>query len=199
MPQVKTIAVGPLQANCYIVSRPGREDCVLIDPGAEPERILQAAGKRVAAVLLTHGHFDHIGAVAGVLKEDTPLYIHPLDEGMLRDPAKNLGQLMGMPLALSAPAAPVGEGDILHAGGMAFSVLHTPGHTPGGVCYRLGDVLFSGDTLFHRGYGRTDFPGGDWGALYLSLKRLLALGPEVRVCPGHSEETTIGIERGLVQ
>ncbi len=195
--QITTLAVGPIAANCYIISLEGRDDCVLIDPGAEPERILKTAGeKSVAAVFLTHGHFDHIGGVNGVLSQDTPLYIHPLDEIMLRDPEKSFAIMAGVTSIIQAKATPVQEGDVIRAAGIAFAVLHTPGHTPGSVCYLVGSALFTGDTMFRHGYGRTDLPGGSWDDMYQSMKRLLAMQKEVEVYPGHDDPTTIGLERG---
>ncbi len=198
--QIETLAVGPIRANCYILSLPHRDDCVLIDPGAQPERILAAVkGKQVAAVLLTHGHFDHIGGVAGVLGPDTALYIHALDEPMLRDPAKNMAVMIGQELVVSAKATSVKEGDVLLAAGIPFTVLHTPGHTPGSVCYQAGGALFTGDTMFRHGYGRTDLPGGSWDDLYQSMKRLLLLQKECNVYPGHESTTTIGLEQEYFQ
>ncbi len=198
--QIQTLVVGPIRANCYILSLPGRDDCVLIDPGAQPERILAAVkGKIIAAVLLTHGHFDHIGGVEGVLAPDTLLYIHFLDEPMLRDPNKNMAVMIGQELAIRAPATPVKEGDVIAAAGITFTVLHTPGHTPGSVCYQAENAMFTGDTMFRHGYGRTDLPGGSWNDLYQSMKRLLLMQKEVEVYPGHDDSTTIGGEQEYFQ
>jgi glyoxylase-like metal-dependent hydrolase (beta-lactamase superfamily II) len=104
--------------------------------------------------------------------------------------------LMGKALSVQVAAEPACEGDTIAAAGMAFFVLHTPGHTPGSVCYRAGGTLFTGDTMFHGGYGRTDLPGGSWSDLYNSMKRLLAMQKDVKVYPGHEDVTTIGLEQG---
>ena len=194
--QIQTLAVRPIRANCYILSLMGREDCVLIDPGAEPDRILAAAnGRQVAAVLLTHGHFDHIGGVDGVLAPETRLYIHSLDEPMLRDPDKNMAVMIGQKLMIGAKATVVQEGDIITAAGITFTVLHTPGHTGGSVCLQCENAIFSGDTLFWGSCGRTDLPGGDWAVILQSLKRLKEMTKDYKVYPGHGCATTLADEQ----
>lgn len=183
---ILTIPVGQLATQCYLVSLPDRDDCIVIDPGAEPERIRAALQKkRLAAILLTHGHFDHIGAVSALMDADTPLYIHALDAPMLADPKLNLCRMIGQ--TITAPPANhlLQEGDLVQAAGITLTVLHTPGHTPGSVCYRAGDVLFTGDTLFHLGCGRTDFPGGSEADMRRSLARLAPLAREFTIYPGH--------------
>ena len=193
---IEILPVGPIQANCYVLHLPGRNDCVLVDPGDEPERILASLhGKKVAAVLLTHGHFDHIGGVHEVMEQNTEVYIHPLDEPMLLDPAKNMAVLIGSNFSLPAKTLSANEGDMIIAAGIHINVLHTPGHTPGSVCYLAESALFSGDTMFSHGYGRTDLPGGSFHDLYLSLKRLIKLPKDTKVYPGHDIATTIGIEK----
>ena len=183
---ILTIPVGQLATQCYLVSLPDRDDCIVIDPGAEPERIRAALQKkRLAAILLTHGHFDHIGAVSALMDADTPLYIHALDAPMLADPKLNLCRMIGQ--TITAPPANhlLQEGVLVQAAGFTLTVLHTPGHTPGSVCYRAGDVLFTGDTLFHLGCGRTDFPGGSEADMRRSLARLASLARECTIYPGH--------------
>ena len=191
----ETLQVGSLGTNCYIVYNEGSDDAVVIDPGGDGDRILRAlAGKTAAAVLLTHGHFDHTGGLH--VFAGTPIYIHPADEIMLSDPAWSVGGMVGD----TAPRPPatdyVMEGTHLQLAGLDIRVLHTPGHTPGSVVYLIGDTMFTGDTLFCQGFGRTDFPGGSEEVLIDSIRRrLFALPPETKVCPGHGPMTTIGEEK----
>ena len=185
-PTIRVLSVGLLGTCCYVLSLPGREDCVVIDPGAEPETIRRAAeGRAIAAILLTHGHFDHIGAVADLMTPDTALVIHELDAPMLGDPERNASWLIGQRITAPEATRLVYEGDEITYAGIVFTVLHTPGHTPGGVCYRAGNALFSGDTRFRAGYGRTDLPGGSMADLRRSLARLAPLLDECALYPGH--------------
>ncbi len=187
--EIKTLSVGMLGTQCYILWAEGGEECVVIDPGAEARRIRKAAeGKRIAAILLTHGHFDHIGAVGELMEEGTRLLIHQQDARMLEDPLLNAGKaLTGAEVRAPKPTGYVKEGDRITAAGLTLEVLHTPGHTPGSVCYRAGKELFTGDTLFHHGWGRTDLPGGNEGEMMRSLRRLIPLSRECRVYPGHED------------
>ena len=183
----KELTVGPIGTRCYLLGADDSPDCVVIDPGAEAPRIRRAAeGRSLSAILLTHGHFDHIAAVRDLMDPGVRLFIHPLDAPMLSDPDLNAGRsLMGVPVTAPAPTDTVSEGDRLSLAGLEIEVLHTPGHTPGGVCYRIGSHLFTGDTLFDHGWGRTDLPGGDEHALFASLRRLMPLARTLTVHPGH--------------
>ena len=147
---LQVIPVGDLQENCCLISRDESSPLVLIDPGAETEKLLRAAkGRPVAGILLTHGHFDHIGALDAF--PDVPVYIHPDDLEMLADPEKNASLSMGCRVSVKHAALPAEEGAVISLGGIFFTVWHTPGHSRGSVCYLTEEYLFTGDTLFHRG------------------------------------------------
>lgn len=204
-PVIETISVGELEANCYLVSCPHTGDMLVIDPGAEAERILRrvrARGGRVVSVVHTHGHFDHIGATEAVLAgiaERPPLLAHPDDAYLYDSAARSFGAPYGYALP-ETPATPdrrLNDGDEVQVGTLRLEVVHTPGHTPGSISLVCGDVcVFSGDTLFHHGIGRTDLPGGDEDAIYESiLTRLYPLPANLAVYPGHGPATTIAEER----
>lgn len=192
--EIKRLPVGPLQTNCYLVYSDGRGDAVVIDPGGDPDAIFSALkGRRAAAVLLTHAHFDHTAALAAFA--GTPVYLHPADAAMVNDPALNAGGLYRDFAPRTGDFRYVAEGDILGIAGLSIAVWHTPGHTPGGVCYQIGGNLFTGDTLFKQGYGRTDFALGNFSALMQSLRRLLKYNENLHIFPGHGDETTLDTER----
>lgn len=177
--QIKTIKVGSLQTNCYIVADEKSGEAMVIDPGDEPSKILaQLKGLKVKYIVLTHGHPDHFGAVDEVRsKTQAPLLMHAADEWFFK------------------PDREIKDGDVLRIGNLSFEVFHTPGHTEGGIClYRQGH-LFSGDTLFAEWHGRVDLPGGSMAKMQSSLRRLANLPNDTRVYPGHDEETTIGVEK----
>lgn len=190
--EIITLALGALDTNCYIVHR--AQGTLIIDPAAQADRIIEALDQRgwtADAVVLTHGHFDHILATNDLPTKD--VHIHLDDAPMLRDARINLSALWSAPFYVDKQAILLHEGDTL----MGFKVLSTPGHTPGGICLYDEDenVLFCGDTLFQNGYGRTDFPGGDAQLLAKSIARLLQLPGETRAMPGHGAATTLAAER----
>lgn len=187
--EIRVLTVGQLGTQCYILSAHESETCIVIDPGAEPERILQAAGnRRIEAILLTHGHFDHIGAVSALMSESTSLLIHRLDAPMLSDSHLNAGlELTGTNVTTPAPTGFVADNDLLHYAGLEIRVIHTPGHTPGGVCYLCENEAFTGDTLFHHGWGRTDLAGGNQADLMASLRKLIMLTKDMSIHPGHED------------
>ena len=187
-----TLVLGPLETNCYLVSDERSGLCAVIDPATRSAKILetvQAQGWRVGCILLTHAHFDHTGALKSLhaALPDVPVYVHA------QDTDNNTNMSNGNLVYTNTYA----DGDVVSCGELAFRVLHTPGHTPGSVCLQCENALFTGDTLFAHGYGRTDLPGGDFSALRRSLRRLLHLEGDFRVFPGHSESTTLNHERGI--
>ena len=185
--RIETFTLGPIQTNCYLVSDDAG-NAVLIDAAAQAPRFLDAVRERgltLRALLLTHGHFDHVGAAREIHHAaGCPVYLHPDDRSL--PPALSAG-LFWTELYRA--------GETLTFGELCFTVLHTPGNKPGSVCLRCGDVIFSGDTLFAGGCGRTDFPGGDAEQMAASLRRLGSIPEDLRVLPGHGESSTLNAER----
>lgn len=187
--KITVFQLGTLQTNCYIAEDTQTKTCALIDPGASGEYLadwLDGNGLQPRCVLLTHGHYDHVGGVAALREHyrDLPVYVHPAETAMPRELHAGL-QWTDL----------YEEGDVVTMDSIAFRVLHTPGHTPGSVCLLAENVLFSGDTLFAGCCGRTDFPGGSWKDMVRSLTRLAGLPGDYRVLPGHDTETTLERER----
>lgn len=189
MLKIHAMALGAYQTNCYLVWEENSDACLVIDPGYEPERVLQQVqklGKRLEAILLTHGHFDHVGGVR-TLAADTECAVYLCKEDLSMPPQFTAG-----PLYYSHT---YGEGDVLQLAGLTIRVLHTPGHTPGSVCLMVDNTIFAGDTLFQGSCGRTDLPGGSWTVILQSLKRLASLKGDYIVYPGHGPSTTLAEER----
>ena len=197
---VESLVVGPIQANCFLVGDENTREAVAIDPGDEVQRILAVINKHdwtLKCILNTHGHFDHVGGNKA-LREATgaPILIHSGDAPMLAQLADSAA-VWGMRVDNSpAPDRLLADGDRVSFGGITLEVIHTPGHSPGGISLFTPGHLFVGDTLFAGSIGRTDFPGGDYGTLIQAVRtRLFGLGDEVRVYPGHGPATSIGQER----
>ena len=191
MINIRTLPLGAYQTNCYLVWDEDSQTCVVIDPGYNPEIVLAEAkrlDKEIAAILLTHGHFDHVGGVKELAAEtDCKVYLCPEDLAMPP-------QMTAGPLCYTDT---YGEGDFVEVAGLSFKVLHTPGHTPGSVCLMCENVIFSGDTLFWGSCGRTDLPGGSWATIQKSLKRLAGLSGDYDVYPGHGDATKLSFERNF--
>ncbi len=190
--------VGSYQANCYIVFNDENE-AIIIDPGAQPFDILKAVEERnlkVSKILLTHAHPDHFGALKEVREKlNVPAYISTKDEVMLEDRSGNLGEMLGIKSETLKADVIFNENDYIDFGNKKIQVILTPGHTPGGACFLLDDILFTGDTLFSGSIGRTDLPGGDYDTIMESLRELMNLPADTIVLPGHGPETTIAQEK----
>jgi len=198
--KIIVLAVGAIGTNCYIVYDETTLEAMVIDPGEEGKRIINQIEKNqlnVKYIVNTHGHGDHIAANK-VVKEATgaELLIHAEDGPMLMDARLNLSALMGQNITKPAADRYVQEGDVLEIGTSKFKILHTPGHSRGGICLVGQGVVFSGDTLFQLSIGRTDFPGGSFDEIVDSIKtKLMPLDDSIVVYPGHGPSTTIGQEK----
>ena len=189
MLKVHALALGAYQTNCYIIHDEQAKTCCVIDPGYSPDAVLDkldALGLTLEAILLTHGHFDHVGAVRELACETgCDVYLHAADLTM--PPMMTAGPLYY--------TKTYDEGSRLRLAGLDISVLHTPGHTPGSVCLLTETTILSGDTLFEGSCGRTDLPGGDWATILKSLKRLASLEGNFWILPGHGGSTTLRDEK----
>lgn len=191
--------LGELKSNCYIVeTEPGR--CIAVDIGGDSRMLMNFLSMKklkLTKILLTHGHFDHIGGVAETAAASgAEVYIHADDANMLESASASLSSSMSIMDFKPVNNYTAVFGDCyINDGDLTFRILHTPGHSPGSVCYICEDVIFSGDTLFCCSIGRTDFPGGDPDAMLRSLRTLSNLEGNYRVCPGHNETTTLDYER----
>ena len=189
---IKTLPVGQLETNCYIVSNENTLECVVIDPGDEANRILDYIEDnklKCVAILLTHGHFDHVGAVDEVAESTgATVYMHELDD------AKISSRYM-MSYRLPESGVYLKDGDVLNLAGLEFYIMATPGHTLGGVTIRCEDALFTGDTLFKGSCGRVDLPGGDLNTIMDSIRFICQLPGDYEVYPGHMDSSTLERER----
>ena len=199
MLQIHVLSIGPIATNCYVV-RDDKDRAFLVDPGCDWQPILDAIqGLHVTDILVTHAHWDHIGGVAA-LKDatDARLWVPRLEADWLGDPVLNLSETtLFLPHPVTAPPADklLAGGERIELLGEEIEVLSTPGHSPGHLSYRMGDVVFGGDALFAGSVGRTDLPGGDHQTLLRSIReQLLTLDPETTLLPGHGPSTTIGEE-----
>lgn len=197
--EIKRIATGAIEENCYLVWDEANQ-AVVIDPGDEASKIIDEITKLqldVKKIILTHGHYDHVGAVNEVKKATGAQVIcHQEEKSIVEDETLSLGLYLGKEVSLPKVDACVSEGDEISVGNLNFSVIHTPGHTKGGMCLLAGDSLFSGDTIFYGTLGRWDFPTGDLSELTSSITRKIFNLPEDTVIySGHGPETTVGAEK----
>lgn len=195
---VRQITVGPLEENCWLLADAESGEAVLVDPGDEAPRLLDAvtaSGCALRAIWLTHAHFDHVGGVAGVLRaHDVPVYLHKADRVFYDSAALAAGRWGLTVETPTGPTQPLAEGDVMAFGGYRFDVWHVPGHAPGHVAFVGHGLCVSGDVLFAGSIGRTDLPLCDPVAMNQSLARLATLEAGTRVLPGHGVTTTIGRE-----
>ena len=189
---IKTLPVGDLETNCYVVTNEDTLHCAVIDPGDESNTILDYLEDnhlKCDAIFLTHGHYDHVGAVAAVAEETgAPVYMN------LRDDRRTM-QSAHFPFSLPENGKSYDDGDIVTAAGIPFHVIATPGYTPGSVCLQAEDALFSGDTLFRGSCGRVDLDGGDMNAMMESLRKLCTLEGDLEVYPGHMDASSLFREK----
>lgn len=195
---LKAFTVGPMEANCYILYNPDKREGLIIDPGAEGSRLIKFIKQEkisINYIINTHGHPDHIGANRKI-KEHTnaPILIHQYDAPMLTKSESVLPLIF--PLESSSPPADtfIKDGDLIECAGMKLKVLHTPGHTPGGISLLIDDSIFTGDTLFSGSIGRSDLPGGSQEVLLNSIKKILSLDENLIIYPGHGPSTTVSEE-----
>lgn len=202
---IKTMVLGKMQTNCYIVKAPDAKEVVVIDPADQARLIedyLKENDLECKKILLTHGHFDHItGAKELSSMTKAPIYAHEKEAKLLKDPYLNISIHLGDEISIE-PDYLLKDDEKFQVGGLSWQVLYTPGHTEGGVCYYLQeeDIVFSGDTLFYESVGRTDFPTGNHQRLIDSIhNQLMVLKDDVMIYPGHGRYTTVGHERNYNQ
>ncbi len=196
----EAMTVGSYLSNCYIVGSDETKEAAIIDPGAQFEKIdnkLKELGLIPKIIILTHAHGDHIGAVKNLVEMyGTKVYIHEEDKEMLKDPEKNFSKgITGKSISIT-PDVELKDGDVIELGGMKLEIIHTPGHTRGGICIKVENIMMTGDTLFNRSIGRTDFPGGSFDDIITSIReKIFKYDDETIVYPGHNSPSTIKSEK----
>lgn len=194
---IERVIVGEFLTNSYIIG--DEKECAIIDPGDEDfkiKKIIEKYSFKPIMIINTHGHIDHIGAND---KFNLPVYIGEFDLEFLKDPDKNLSSFFFHPYIYNSTIYKLKEKDEIKIGKILLKVIHTPGHTPGSICLKGDDFVFTGDTLFADGIGRTDFPGGNEEKLFKSIKEKLFILPEkTKIYPGHGEISTIGKSKTIV-
>ncbi len=196
---VKKLVVGPLEENCYIIGDSKTKQAIVVDPGDEPDRIIDLIkenGFDVKSIICTHAHFDHIGAIGDIKKATGAKILLNNEDIELYEKVRDQAAIWGYELDdMPEPDGFLNEGDKVRVGNLTFIVLHTPGHSPGGICLYGEGITVTGDTLFQGSVGRTDFQGGDMTKLKESFRRLLDLPESTIVYSGHGPDTKIGIEK----
>ena len=198
--KVIRMAAGIYAANCYIVYSENTKDGIIVDPGGDSDEILDVINERdinIDYIILTHGHGDHIGGVISLInKLKVPLLIHEEDVDMISDANMNLSNIMPSGPVELKPDRLLKDGDIIKFGDLEAEIIHTPGHTKGGISIKIGDNLITGDTLFQGSIGRTDLIGGDYDTIISSIKKKLLIFPDYTIVwPGHGAESTVGSEK----
>ncbi|MGD1075542.1 MAG: MBL fold metallo-hydrolase [Thermodesulfovibrionales bacterium] len=196
---IRNLVVGPLQANCFIIGDEQSKKAMVVDPGDEPDRIvalLDSEGLTLDCIICTHAHFDHVGALPDLKKTSHAKIVVHSDEMEIYSAARDMAAFWGYDLeSLPKPDLLVADGDKIRLGALTFTVLHTAGHSPGGMCLFGEGIVITGDTLFAGAVGRTDFRGGDMNKLRQSFDRLMLLPPDTMVLAGHGPNSTIGREQ----
>lgn len=196
--KIETIVVGPLQVNCYVVYDEKSLDAVVIDPGDEPDRVMKfinSKNLKTSTIVCTHAHFDHTGGIGRIREKTGARVMLHIDDLEIYTRAESQGAIWGF--SIVPPPHPdifVQDDDEVVAGEVRLKVIHTPGHSPGGICLRGEGVVFTGDTVFAGSIGRTDFYGGSLAALKVSFKKVLSLPPDTKIYPGHGNWTTVADE-----
>ncbi len=196
---LEKLIVGPLEENTYVIGDEATRQAIVVDPGDEPDRIIDIIRDKnlqVHSVICTHTHFDHVGAVGDIRKATGAKILIHKDDLKVYETAKDQAAFWGYDIDdIPEPDGFIDEGDVIEAGNLKFKVMHTPGHSPGGICLYGEGILLSGDTIFKGSVGRTDFPGGSMEELKKSFRRLLNLPQDTKIYSGHGPETTVGMEK----